>query len=203
MTKQDRTPMGDNDFNDLLQSVGPRLRTIARALTGDPGEADDLLQTTLERLLVRWRTHGVPHEPFAYARKTLVHRYISEHRRARWSRETTTDVVVESRSAASVASSGMEDHQRAVADRDVLMRALASLPQRQREAVVLRYFEDLSIEETAAVLRCSQGSVKRSSHRGLVALRDLLQPTPHAEPQLIPHNRNSRSNDSTTGETRP
>jgi RNA polymerase sigma factor (sigma-70 family) len=65
----------------------------------------------------------------------------------------------------------------ATEDRELLLDALRGLPPRQRTMIVLRYFEDLSVEETARLLRCSPGTVKSATSRGLARLRDALQDT--------------------------
>jgi RNA polymerase sigma-70 factor (sigma-E family) len=157
----------DNDeFARFTSLASARLHNLALALCGNRADADDLVQATLERLYHAWR-RDTPDHPIAYARTTLVRTHISDKRRARWRREISTDRPDQ-----------ITPH--AVGDTDeriILHRALARLPARQRQAVVLRYLEDLPLAEVAVLMRCGEGNVKRCAHDGLRSLRTLLEPT--------------------------
>jgi RNA polymerase sigma factor (sigma-70 family) len=98
----------------------------------------------------------------AYARQIVVRCTLDERRRG-WRRESPTAVLPEQ----PVRDGGSED-------RDMLLAALAAVPQQQRAALVLRYWEDLSIGETARVLGISEGAVKSATSRGLDNLRRVL-----------------------------
>ena len=130
-------------------------------LTGDRTAAQDVVQETAVRLLVSWRRVSAADDPVAYARRTLLHVYLRGRQR-RWHGEVPSARLPELPTAPAYD---------AVDDRDLLRRALAALPPRQRAAVVLRQVEQLSEAETAAVLRCSVGNVKSLTSRGLAALR--------------------------------
>ena len=102
----------------------------------------------------------------AYVRTMLVRATFDRRRKLSWRREVSSAALPE---APSRASGNVED-------RLLLFDALAKMPPRQRAVVVLRFWEDLDVAETAAVLDCSQGTVKSQSARGLAKLRELLAP---------------------------
>ena len=102
----------------------------------------------------------------AYARKAVVSAFLDSSRK-RSSTERPTSEHPDRASGEDVAG--------AVADRAALMAALARLPQRQRACVVLRYFEELDVRETAAALRCSEGTVKSQTSRALASLRAMFE----------------------------
>jgi len=139
-----------------------RLIATATRLTGDRHLAEDLVQTTLIRLYLAWgraRTLATP----AYARRILVNAVI-DHRRRPWVRRERSSDDLPDTPAATVPAGTDE----------ALLTALRALPARMRAAVVLRHIQDLSVEETAAALGCSPGTVKSQTARGLDKLRTLL-----------------------------
>jgi RNA polymerase sigma-70 factor (sigma-E family) len=140
------------------------LRT-AYLLTGSQHAAEDLLQTVLCKAMRRWSRID---EPMAYLRRAMVNQSASRWRRAGRLAEYLTAAVPDRPAPGDSAST--------IADRDELMAALATLPPRMRAVLVLRYWEDLSEQDTAAVLGCSAGSVKSQASRGLARLRALLRP---------------------------
>lgn len=157
-------------FSAMAQAEMAGLRRFALAVCADPHRADDLVQGALERVYVVWpRVHDVEH-PGAYARTVLVRLALREQRLARWRREASTDVVPDTGTAAFGRADGPDDLQTA-SDRLDLRGLLAVLSMKQRAVVVLRYVEDRSVAETAAVLGVSQGTVKRTSHDALALLR--------------------------------
>jgi RNA polymerase sigma-70 factor (sigma-E family) len=139
------------------------LRRTAYLMSGDWYLADDLVQDALAKLFVRWRRVRAKGEVDAYVRRMLVNGYLATHRRA-WRREVATAELPD-RPAAAGADVGT---------RDLLLRALAELQPSQRTIVVLRYWDDLSVEQTAAALGCSTGNVKSQAARGLTHLRAAL-----------------------------
>ncbi len=161
--------MTSDDLNSFLAGNAGTLHNLALSLTGSHSDADDLLQVTWERVARAWRP-GID-QPTAYARKVMVRAYISEKRRAHWRREQVTETSELDRPA--TANSNELD------DRIALIQALAKLPRRQREAVVLRYLEDIPTDEVAEMMRCSEGNVKRCAFDGLRALRVSLTPHHH------------------------
>ena len=141
---------------------GPLART-AFLLTADRYLAEDLVQTALVKVADRWTRIAGRGDPTPYVRKVMLHTAISWHRR-RWRGEVPVASMPEP-AAAQPASS--DDNER-------LRRALREVPPRQRAAVVLRYYDDLSEAETAAAMGCSIGTVKSQTAKGLAKLRDLL-----------------------------
>ncbi|MEV6329673.1 SigE family RNA polymerase sigma factor [Streptomyces sp. NPDC051909] len=153
----------DAGFTAFAVAAWPRLVRTAQLLTGDFHEAEDLVQTTLAKVYGRWRR--VPREEMdGYVRRALVNNNLSRLRRKRVV-HLLTPVLPESLRHA------VAGHAEAVEQRTALLAALADLPPRQRAVMVLRYWEDLSEPEIAAVLHCSIGTVKTHARRGLATLR--------------------------------
>lgn len=152
----------DEDFTAFASiRVAPLGRT-AYLLCGDWAQAQDLTQITLTRMYAAWRRiHGLDNLD-AYARKTMLHAYLGERRRKR-STERPIASVPET-----VATDGDADVRLAV------LAALAQLPPRSRAVLVLRYWEDHSVETVASMLGCSQGTVKSQTARALEKLRVVL-----------------------------
>jgi RNA polymerase sigma-70 factor (sigma-E family) len=155
-----------DEFAGFVAADATRLLRIAYLLTGDVTAAEDLLQDVLERMYVAWPRVD---NPFAYARTALA-----RHAANRWRTRARRPQV----SLVDADHPWNPDEAARTDDRDELMRGLAELPDRQRAAVVLRYLEELSEAETAAVLRCSVGTVKSQTSRGLTKLRTLLESPP-------------------------
>jgi RNA polymerase sigma-70 factor (sigma-E family) len=150
----------DDEFTEYVAAKGPWLRRIAYLLSADWHRADDLVQTAITKLYVNWHRAGQVDNVDGYARRTLVNTYLAEQRSS-WRRWALLPVHVGDRA-------GPESDLDAALD---LRAALAALPPRQRAAVVLRYYCDLSVEETAQCLGCSTGNVKSQTARGIAALR--------------------------------
>ncbi|GAA0961997.1 SigE family RNA polymerase sigma factor [Actinocorallia libanotica] len=153
------------DFVEFVRLRGDRHLRTAVLLTGDWQAAQDLTQTSLAKLYRVWDRLDTGSEPDAYLRKIMVNTQRSWWR-ARWRREAPLAAVPDR------ASDDDAAERQAVAE--VVRRALLTLPPRQRTALVLRYFEDLSEAQTAELMRISVGSVKTHAHRGLAALRATL-----------------------------
>jgi RNA polymerase sigma-70 factor (sigma-E family) len=151
----DRTPSdtpspASEGFAEFVAARFSALRATAWLLTGDEGRAEDLVQEALARTWRVWprvRSEGSA-EP--YVRKVMVNLNISWWRR-RWRGEIPQAVPADSPGQDSCGEADL---------RDAVARALASLPARQRAVLVLRYFEDWTEAQTAAVLGCSTGTVK-------------------------------------------
>ncbi|WP_042420449.1 SigE family RNA polymerase sigma factor [Streptacidiphilus anmyonensis] len=153
----------DEEFTAYVGARLAWLRQVAFALCGDWHHADDLTQTTITRLYTHWPRVSRMHNPDGYLRTMLVNAFLKEQRSSRRWRLMHKD----------------EDW--AVPRVDVearldLRQALAAVPPRQRATVVLRFYEDLTVEQTAEALNCSVGTVKSQTARGLEALRRLLGP---------------------------
>jgi RNA polymerase sigma-70 factor (sigma-E family) len=140
------------------------LRKVAYLLCQDWHAADDLAQATITRLYVHWGKAARADNLDGYARRVLVHEFLRERRTA-WA----TRVRLQAGPVTDVAAADADPETRVA-----VRAALAGVPPRQRAALVLRYYCDLSVEETADLLRCSPGTVKSQTARGLSALRRAL-----------------------------
>jgi RNA polymerase sigma-70 factor (sigma-E family) len=153
-----------HSFEAFVAASSARLFTMAVLLCGhDRAEAEDLLQGVLERAFRRWSRIAREGDPDAYIRQMLVNASVDRWRKLRRRREEA--------SLTGLADSAVADRSGQVDDRDLLLRVLAGLPARQRAVIVLRYLEDLSEAQTAAVLGCSEGTVKSQASRALARLR--------------------------------
>ena len=162
-------------FEDWVHASATHHKRLAFLLTGDLHEAEDLLQSAYAKVLPRWDRVSTYDSPDAYVRRVMVNLRTSRWRRLR-DREWTTDAVPEPHSTSPDLSS-------MVVESDALLAALDRLPARQRAAVVLRHWCDLSERETSMVMGCSTGTVKSATSRGLAALRThLADPDHHADP---------------------
>lgn len=152
----------DLDFASYVAARRPVLLRWAWSVTGDPHTAEDVLQASLVRVLARWDDLRDKCAADAYLRRTIVRQHVSWHRQPwRHGEVSTADVPDRAGTPGPVESSGGGE----------LWTLVCELPAQQRAAVVLRYYEQLSIAETAAVLGCSTGTVKSNTHRALAALR--------------------------------
>jgi RNA polymerase sigma-70 factor (sigma-E family) len=159
----------DTAVERLLAERGQHLMRAAVALTGSRADGEDLLQAALERLLRSRRRVDTNLE--GYLRRTLYNLAADGwRRRGRW-----RDRLAEFRSQARAAGTRSADVTE-VDLRDALVRLLQQLPPRQRAVVVLRYWEQRTEAETAALLGCTEGTVKSTAARGLRRLRELAGP---------------------------
>jgi RNA polymerase sigma-70 factor (sigma-E family) len=156
----------EREFAEYVAARSVALGRTAHLLCGDWHKAEDLVQSVCVRLYAVWPRLRDRNALDAYVRKMLVRVYLNERRRP-WRREHSTDAPPE------VPTSGGES---GVESRMVLIDALAGLPPRQRAVVVLRYWEDYSLDDAASMLGCSVGTVKSQAARGLATLRERLGP---------------------------
>lgn len=148
----------------FAEFVAARSHVLLRAawlLTGDTAKAEDLLQTALARSWQHWGRIAAAN-PEGYVRRVLFTTYLSWWRR-HWRAEVP--------SAAPPERAGTDDVAGESGSRDSVHRALAGLTRRQRAVIVLRYVEDRSVADTAALLGCSEGTVKTLAFRALNCLR--------------------------------
>ena len=153
-------------LDDFVGRGSATLLRSAYLLTGDRDLAEDLLQAVLVRVVQRW--HVARDAPHAYAHRVLVNLL---HDRRRSLRRRVTEAPLDAfdeRRAQAI------DGSDALVDRLALASAVQRLPARQREVVVLRFFADLSVAETAAAIAASEGTVKTHTSRALNALRAAL-----------------------------
>jgi RNA polymerase sigma-70 factor (sigma-E family) len=153
----------EDEFAAFVTERAHVLLKTAYALTGDRHAAEDLVQTALAKAFARWRRID---EPEPYLRKAIYHDFVSSRR----SRRSQAEISV----AQPPERAGGRYTESDTALRLMLRDALQRLPPRQRAVLILRYFEDLSVQETAAVLSCRQGTVASQASRGLAKLRALV-----------------------------
>lgn len=156
----------DPSFDGFIASESARLLRSAYLLTGDRDHAEDLLQVALVRTARRWDV--ARHSPHAYAHRVLVN--LLHDRRRHLSRRIRERPLTDSADR----SEAMVDSSQAVIDRLAIIDALGRLPARQREVVVLRFFAELSVAETATAIGSSEGTVKTHTSRALTGLREAL-----------------------------
>lgn len=154
-------------FRLFARRVLPGLRRTAYLLCGDWHAADDLVQVAGLKLFRSWSKIDRNSVPLNYARKVLVNCWLDERRRS-WRRHE--QLFGEVPETAVVGGGPVETSERREV-RDQLLRALAAVPRGQRAVLVLRYFESMSVTETASALGCSEGTVKSQTSRGLTALK--------------------------------
>jgi RNA polymerase sigma-70 factor (sigma-E family) len=166
----------DDEFTEYVASRLGALRRVGYLLCQDWQSADDLVQDAITRLYARWdRARTLDHID-AYARTVLVRAFLAE-RRSGWARRVTVGAQLPDLAAVGGDADAAMD----------LRAALAALPPRQRATVVLRFYCDLTVEQTAELLDCSAGTVKSQTAKAVGALRQYLtgpalrplQPAPH------------------------
>ncbi|MDH6119534.1 RNA polymerase sigma-70 factor (sigma-E family) [Kitasatospora sp. GAS204A] len=159
----------EDEFLAFAAGRSGQLYRSAYFLTGGDGHlAEDLVQETLGRMYAHWHRTTRPGrsgqiaDPAAYAQTVLVRQFLS-HQRRRSNRERPAAVLPD-----------RTGHEVDASLRITLTEALAQLPAKDRAVLVLRYWEDRSVEETATVLRANAGAVRTRSVRALARLRVLL-----------------------------
>ncbi|MEU0939098.1 MULTISPECIES: SigE family RNA polymerase sigma factor [unclassified Embleya] len=151
------------DFEEFAHARSSQLLRTACLLTGDWHLAEDLVQETFGKLFPRWNRVSTMDAPMAYAHTTLVRTFLSARRLKRWSEHPAEELP--------------EPHAPATADielRLTLLEGLARLSPADRAVLVLRYWEDYSVKETADILRTAPGTVPVRAKRALGRLRTLL-----------------------------
>jgi len=159
----------DQEFREFFEAEFRPLRRLGYLLTGDWAEAEDLAQEAMVRTYRAWGRITERERPGAYARSVLVNRRRSLLRRS----------AVAAKHAEMLRS---PEYQPNLGEESmVLWQAIRSLPQRQRAAIVLRFYEDMPEADVAAVLEMPVGTVKSLVHRGIAKLRENLGPGWQAE----------------------
>jgi RNA polymerase sigma-70 factor (sigma-E family) len=156
--------VSDDDFRDFATAASPSLSRTAYLLTGDHQLAEDLLQSALANTFRHWRRIRTGN-PVAYVRQAMHREQISWWRRRRPIEHLSGEPVERGR------AEDLADH---AAQRLSLAQLLAQLPPRQRAVVVLRFYDDLTEVETARVLGCAVGTVKRQTYDALARLRQAM-----------------------------
>jgi RNA polymerase sigma-70 factor (sigma-E family) len=163
----------DDEFTRFVGVRLGALRRVAYLLCQDWQRADDLVQVAITRLYLRWDRVRLMEHPDAYARTILVREFLGEQRSG-WARRVVLDADPPDLPGPA------RDNETALDMR----AALAALPPRQRATIVLRYYCDLNVEQTAELLGCSAGTVKSQTAKALAALRSRLGPGPAPAPSF-------------------
>ena len=149
-------------FGDYVRSRGGSLLRAAQALTGNHADAEDLVQATLVKTCQSWDNVADPAALDTYVRRVMVNTHISGWRRRRVD-EYPTDQVPDAVAADHTGDSDLQE---------LVQRAVDRLPRRMRAAVMLRFYDDMSEPEVAAVLGVSVGTVKSTVARAVAKLRE-------------------------------
>lgn len=163
-------PEGDSaaDYAVIYQSLGPKLMRVAMLMVGgDRPFAEDIVSAVFLKTYPKWQD-GLVLNAGPYLRQAVIKQAMLTFRSLGSARH------YQARQRSGESSGHAPDDQ--LADASVLGAALLLLPPKQRAAVVLRYYEDLSLEETAQVLKTTVGTVKKQVFRGLERLRTILEP---------------------------
>jgi RNA polymerase sigma-70 factor (sigma-E family) len=164
-----RSQRWDAEFSEFVAARSPHLYRSAYLLTASPHAAEDLVQSALAKAYASWWRVRTAHDPVAYVHGVLTKTFLSERRR---------------RSSGELPVSETPDHSTHdpdPADRLALLAALAELGKVDRAVIVLRYWEDRSVAQTAAELGLSEAAVKNRSLRALASLRSqLIATTSHS-----------------------
>jgi RNA polymerase sigma-70 factor (sigma-E family) len=152
----------DADFTAFVAAAAPRLRRTAYLMCRDWHLAQDLTQITLAKMYASWARIWRTANLDAYSRRVLMNA-VFDHKK----RRSDSEVVLADLPEAPARDGSAELHV-------TLMRALATLPVRDQAIVVLRHWEDLSVDSVAEILGVSVSVVKMQSARSLSRLRDLL-----------------------------
>jgi RNA polymerase sigma-70 factor (sigma-E family) len=174
----------ESEFTDFVHAWWPNLYRTSYLLVGDHGLAEDLLQTSLTKTYLAWPRLRDPAAAPAYTRQAILTTATSWFRRKSWRKEVPKEHLPQDSHPAlsGEGRSGSVD----VDERFAIFEALRRLSPRQRAVIVLRYYEEMSVEETATTLGCSAGTVKRHGFDAIARLRELLgdQAVPVHQPAI-------------------
>ena len=154
--------VSDEAFSEFVHGAWPGLYRTAYLLLGDAGLAEDLVQTALAKTYAAWPSIRDVRAAPGFARATMLNTASSWFRKRSWRNEIPMSTLPEG------------SHGSDFSDRPAVLDALSHLPPRQRAVVVLRFYEDLSVAETAHALGVSDGTVKSQTSKALETLRRLL-----------------------------
>jgi RNA polymerase sigma-70 factor (sigma-E family) len=153
----------ERGFAGFVRANTAALLRTAYLLTGNPSAAEELVQDTLVRLYPKWDRVEAADVQIAYVRRSLTNTFLNEKRRPS-SRDLVLDVMPE--------RFDPRDATQDLVNRDEVWTLLRALPDRQRAALIMRYFHDLPDAEIAAALGCRVGTVRSLISRALSALRE-------------------------------
>lgn len=160
-----REVVDERSFAAIYNAHHRQAVRLAYLLVSDPDQAEDVVSEAFAKVYVRWQKGGV-RDVGAYVRRAVANEANSRLRRRYLERRIASARTGDDR--------GVRLLDEAAADRDLVWQGIQRLPAKQRAAVVLRYYEDLSEAETAELLGCSVGTVKSNTSRGLARLQELL-----------------------------
>jgi len=152
----------DTEFREFMRARWPAMVRLAYGLTGDQGHAEDVAQAAFARAYASWPRVRRSGDPDAYVRQIVINENRNRFRKRRVAEQLTDSALIDV---------PWTDATRDYDERSALMTALQRLGPRQRAVLVLRYWLDLTEQETAATLNCSVGTVKSQASRALAALR--------------------------------
>lgn len=158
-------------FEQFVADRLDRLLRYATALTCDPYLAQDVVQEVLVRAQARWTRIAAMQAPESYVRRMVTNEYLS------WRRRRAARTIASTHSTLDVLGTPTRDHADRYAERDAMRARIATLPRKQRAAILLRYYEDCTDAEIADVLGCSPGTVRSHISRALGTLR-AAEPNP-------------------------
>lgn len=156
---------GPVGFEAYLDAELERLTTFAAVLTGDRQLAHDILTDALLKAWRKWPRVQAAREPGSYVRAIVTRTYLDHHRTAQRRTAKLPAIWSHSRPAFEADPAG------GIADRDAVGRALDSLSPRERSAIVLKYYDDLTTDEIAAAMGCRATTVRTHLRTGLRRLR--------------------------------
>ncbi len=154
----------DDEYMSYVRARLPAIKRLAYLLCGDEHRADDLVQESITKLYVRWRTARSADNLDRYVRAMVVRTHIDDTRRP-WYRVRLFGTPPEP---------PQPMHSRDTETAAALRDALAQLPAGQRAVLVLRFLCDVPVNEASVMLGCSPGTVKSQTSHGLTKLRQLL-----------------------------
>ena len=163
----------DEEFSAFMREARDPLHRMAYLLSGDRHRAEELTQHALERTYRAW-SRARERDPLAYARRVLANLRVDTWRRTRREVLAGPDELTQAEGVRRPGRPAAGEQTGSVDDRDAVVRALLTLPVKQRRVVVLRHLLDLSESEVAAELGIPVGTVKSTASRGLARLRELL-----------------------------
>ena len=156
------SPDREADFTAYVRARQASFARFAYLLTGDPHSAQDLVQSALAKVYGKWDHISTVDSPDAYVRKVMVNEHTTWWRRQWRHRERTDSDLIRVLEPAATAPATHDDD---------LWSHVQSLAPQQRAAVVLRFYEDLSVAQTAEILGCTVGTVKSHTSRAITSLR--------------------------------
>ncbi len=162
------------EFDEWVQQRGAALLRFAYLVTRDHNRAEEAVQDALVSAYSRWSRISQTGDPEAYVRRSIVNADIS-----RWRRFFRRETPMSDPTSVDVAPRET-DHAGDHAEQDAIWTLCASLPKKQRAAVVLRYYEGLPDADIAEILGCTAGTVRSQIHRALMSLRTTLSVTEEA-----------------------